>query len=45
MILADTHVLVWLTGRNSRLSVKARETLLDEPFAVCAAIAFEYADL
>ncbi len=45
MILADTHVLIWLAGRNSRLPLAARERLLDEPFAVSAAIAFEYADL
>ena len=45
MILADTHVLVWLTGKNSRLPDAARERLLDEPFAVSAVTAFEYADL
>lgn len=45
MILADTHILVWLTGKNSRLPDAARDKLLDEPFAVSAAVAFEYADL
>ena len=45
MILADTHVLVWLTEQSRRLPVHARETLLDEPFAVSAAIVFEYGDL
>jgi PIN domain nuclease of toxin-antitoxin system len=45
MILADTHVLVWLTDQDSRLPIDARERLLDEPFAVSAAIAFEYGDL
>ncbi|MEO5972462.1 MAG: type II toxin-antitoxin system VapC family toxin [Sphingomicrobium sp.] len=46
MIFADTHILIWLTIGDPRLSSDATETLLAEPaLAVSAVTAFEYADL
>ena len=45
MILADTHVLVWLTQRNRRLPASAHDALLDSAFAVSVVTAYEYSDL
>ncbi|MEO7505172.1 MAG: type II toxin-antitoxin system VapC family toxin [Sphingomicrobium sp.] len=45
MIFADTHVLVWLGQGSHRLPAQARDTLLDEGFAISAVTSWEYADL
>lgn len=45
MILADTHILVWLTGADRRLPTIARDALLETAFAVSIVTAFEYVDL
>ncbi len=46
MILADTHVLVWLTTGDKRLPKAARETLLSvRSFSVSAIVAWEFVEL
>ena len=46
MILADTHVLVWLATGDTRLPAAFRRQIEDgEPLSTSAVVAFEYADL
>ncbi len=46
MILADTHVLVWLMSSDRRLPDAARDALLvDSRLAISAVTAWEYSDL
>nr|WP_294167948.1 type II toxin-antitoxin system VapC family toxin [uncultured Sphingomonas sp.] len=45
MILADTHVLVWLASGDRRLPASGRELLFEEGFAISVVTAWEYADL
>ena len=46
MILADTHVLVWLATGDTRLPSAFRRQIEEgQPLSTSAVVAFEYADL